>query len=129
MPLTRMRNAYTRALAWAHILLALSWIFPLHGFPTPGRVNVIQAIAGSAPTWALGFGVTGLLLLVSCGRPRFARFGHGCGVVVLTGFGAASISGAVLSAPWGAVWPGLFAFVLAVVHLITQRAYLRKAAV
>jgi hypothetical protein len=120
-----MRSAYTRVLAWAHVLLAVSWLLPLHGFPSPGRVNVIQAIAGSAPTWAIGFGLTGALLLVSCGRPRLARFGHGCGVVVLTGFGAASASGAALSVPIGAFWPALFAFTLSAVHLVTQRAYLR----
>lgn len=125
MPLVRTRTALTRLLAVAHLMLALTWVLPLHGPSLPGRVNILADIAASAPLWAIGFALTGAVLLAASGRPRCARWGHGFGVVVLAGFGAASVSGALLSTPIGALWPPVFAFTFAGAHLIAQRAYVK----
>jgi hypothetical protein len=126
MPVTRLRRGLTRLLGIGHLAFSLAWIFPLHGTPLPGRLNVAHVLATSVPIWAIGFGITAVLLLVASTRraaERLSWWGHATGVIVTMAFAGASGASAALAQPLGSFLPALAFVLFSGAHLILQRYY------
>lgn len=126
MPVTRLRRGLTRLLGLGHLAFCLAWVLPLHGTPLPGRLSVAHLIAGSVPTWALGFGLTAVLLLVASFRrtsERLSWWGHASGVLVTMAFAGASGASAAIARPLGSFLPALAFLIFSGAHLLLQRYY------
>lgn len=126
MPVTRLRRGLTRLLGLGHLAFCIAWVLPLHGIPIPGRLNVAHQIAASVPIWAVGFGLTAVLLLVATvKRPteRISWWGHASGVIVTMAFAGASGASAVLATPMGSLLPAMAFLIFSGAHLILQRYY------
>lgn len=126
MPVTRLRRGMTRLLGFGHLAFAVAWIGPLHGTPILGRPSIAHVIASSVPIWAIGFGITSVILVTASFRKpteRASWWGHAAGVVVTMAFAGASGSSAALADPKGSFLPAAAFLVFAGMHLILQRYY------
>lgn len=126
MPVTRLRRGLTRLLGFGHLSFSLTWALPLHGTPLPGRVSIAHLIAGNVPTWAIGFGLTAVLLLVASLRStseRMSWWGHASGVLITMAYAGASGASAAIAHPLGSFLPALAFLVFSAAHLLLQRYY------
>lgn len=126
MPIAKLRRSMTRLLALGHVIFFLSWVFPLHGTPLPGRVSIVHVVASNVPVWTVGFGVTAALLSVAAFRPTtpwMAHLGHASGAIVCLAFAGATGTSALIAEPPGSVISSVAFLLITAWHLLLQRYY------
>lgn len=85
----------------------------------PGQVSVLRYIEALGPTWAAAFALTGAAIAATLWLyPRCLRWGHALGATVLTGYGAASWIGALVSVPPSPIMTAVLASTVAATHYV-----------
>lgn len=115
--------AVSGALVLLQLVLALLHLFPALVFSDSPTVRVLVFINGLGPFWTLGFGITGVGLVVALWARRFRHWAHlGCTFVWVV-YATALWIGAYAVSPPGPIRLAIVCTGLAAVHLVTATQY------
>lgn len=91
--------------------------------PNPRTARVVEFVNSLGPWWAVGFGLSSVVLFGTLVCQRFRHVGHGGGVFTWVWFSAALWFGAVASTPTGPILFACVATGLVAVHWIMASAW------